>query len=283
MSKLEIRDLYINPSTPTATTKWDTVILNVEVSAGDYRVIRSKVGRELIYTIKYDQTPDPLFKENPNDPAPPQGQIPQRWNKMYRCRFNMNFVRGGAVTSPIISEENVTYPKAFPEAISMQAPPEGTQWPKDPLYRLYKNYKYPDPSVSTDLKKCDVEYTGEPHVFIQKLVNLLTKIDLEQKIRPTGEVAPPPPAQGQEESAEETAKRLKNYLKLHDVKDTLRAEYKILTVKEKERPPAQEGGAVTVICNIEKTEIKKIALRGLDCTDENKDDFDIVDLPIIRY
>lgn len=279
MAKLELRDLFLDPAKPEATTRWDTVTLNVEVSAGDYNVIRSKVGRKLIYTVKYNMVEDPSFRETPESPDPPAGQVPKRWDKMYRCHFNLSYKRpaqGAEATSPISNEENVTYPNLFPEEISMQPPPEGSSWPKDPFYRIYKNYAFPEPTPSSTLNKCDLEYMSDFNTFIQKLFTLVITFDIDQKIRAPNETAPPPPPEGQPESDEEIAKMLLNYIKLHPISDQLRAEYKILTVKEEE----QSG---QLVCAIKNTETKKIALRSLGCTEENKDDYALVDIPIVRF
>lgn len=276
MAKLEIRDLFLDPAKPNDPPRWETAELNVEVDSGDYKVIRSKVGRKLIYTIKYGMVEDAQFRESGT--APSGGETPKRWDKMYRCHFNLNYKRpteqGQPLGSPISNEENVTYPNLFPEIISTQAPPQGTQWPKDPFYRLYKNYKYPDPTQDAFLDKCAAQYVGQPHVFIQKLVSLLTVIDLEQKIRLPGEVAPPTPPAGQSESEEETAKRLKNFIKTNSIGGQLRAKYQILTVQQEGEPLA---------CAIKKIEEKTIALRGLGCTEENKEETEVADLAIIRF
>lgn len=289
MSKLEIRDLHLEitkdaeGNTTEKPEKWEPVTLDVEVDAGDYRVIRSKVGRKLVYTIKYEMVEDPGFRETPESPAPPAGTIPKRWNKMYRCHFDLNYRKPNPGdenqdTKPISNEEKVTYPELFPEVISKSDPPEGQTWPKDPFYRLYKNYKHVDPTPPETLKECEKKYVGEMHIFIQKLTTLLTKLDIEQKIRPPEEIPPPPPAEGQQESEEEKAKRLKNFIKLNDIKGNLKAEYEILTVKEK----TDENTNITT-CESAKTEKKKITLRSLKCTEENKDDYEVVDLPIVRF
>lgn len=285
MSKLEIRDLYYRTtkdSEGNITEKpeqWEPVTLDVEVDSEDYLVTRSKVGRKLIYTIKYEMVEDPQFQEE-GVPPPPQGTVRKRWNKMYRCHFDLNFRKNPEEPdrTPVSNEENVTYPEIFPEAISKSPPLEGTTWPKDPFYRLYKNYKHPDPTQPEDVSKCELAFWGAPDTFVQKLTTLVTFIDVDQKIRPEGEVAPPPPPEGQEESAQEIAKKLINFIKLNDIKDPLKAEYEILTIKDTTNEETNEP-----ICQTAKVEKKKIQLRSLKCTEENKDEFEVVDLPIVRF
>lgn len=288
MSKLEIRDLYYQATKDEQGNvvekpeQWDAVTLDVEVDAEDYLVTRSKVGRYLIYTIKYQMVEDPDFSEGDSAPAPPAGITPKRWSKMYRCWFDLNYRKptapGAEATKPISHEEKYEYPEVPPEKISKDPEPEGKPWPKDPFYRLYKNYKYPDPTPPENATICEKTFWGAADNFVQKLTSLATYINTEQKIRQTGEEAPPPPPEGQEESAEEIAKTLKNYIKLHDIKDPLKAEYEVLTLKD---ATAEEGNQPT--CQKVKTEKKKIQLRSLKCTEENKDEFVLKDLPIVRF
>lgn len=282
MAQLQIKHLHIDPKKPNAGPRWKPVTLNVEVEEGDYRIIISKVGSRLLWIVKYEMVEDEAFSENGN-PPPPSEVKSKRWNRMYRCWFNLNFTRNSQnpTASPISHEENVTYPEIFPEVITKEPPPEGQTWPKDPYYRLYKNYKYPDPTPPENLNKCELEYVGNPNAFIRK-TGEINIIDLEQKIRQPGETPPPDPSKGEQESAEETAKRLKNFLKLHDIKGDLKAEYKILTVKEKEQQP-QGGGQPTIACNIEGTQIKNIQLRSLGLTEETKDEEKIIAMPIITH
>lgn len=286
MSKLEIRDLYYqttkdsNGNITEKPEQWEPIALDVEVDAGDYLVTRSKVGRKLIYTIKYEMVEDPNFRENSGDPAPPAGSVPKRWNKMYRCHFDLNYRKNpsDATHKPISNEEKVTYPEVFPPEISKSPPPEGTTWPKDPFYRLYRSYKHPDPTPPENETICERIFWGAPDHFVQKLTSLATYIDIEQKIRQPGETPPPPPAEGQEESDVEVAKKLLNFIKLNDIKDPLKAEYEIITLKNTVVEETNEPS-----CQRAKTEKRKITLRSLKCTEENKDDYEVVDLPIVRF